>query len=88
MAEKKTKIKLQGTNVEVDGTIVEVTESTERWSEFNLEDGTILRVKMTVISAVRVDGQYDPEGNPQYILNMTPVMGIKSVPDELRKKVQ
>ena len=45
MAGKKTKVKLQGTNTEVDGTELQVTESTERWSEVNLEDGTILRVE-------------------------------------------
>jgi hypothetical protein len=86
MAEKKLKIKLQGTDTEVDATEVQVSESSERWSEFTLEDGTVLRVKMAVMSAVRLDDRYDPEGNPLYSLNFAPIVGVKSAPDSLRKK--
>jgi hypothetical protein len=87
MPGKKTKVNLQGTSgPEVEGTEVQILESTERWSEFSLDDGTILRVKMTLLSAVRVDGMYDPEGNPQYVINMAPIISVKSSPEELRKR--
>jgi hypothetical protein len=71
-----------------EGTEVQVEESSERWSEFTLEDGTIVRAKVTVTSAVRVDGQFDPLGNPLYVTNLTPVLTIVSVPEQYRKKVQ
>jgi len=88
VAERKTKILIQATNQTVDGVEVPVEESTERWSEFKLEDGTTFRVKMTVVSAVRIDGQFDPQGNPNYVMNMTPVIAVTEVPERLRKKVQ
>ncbi len=88
MVERKTKIPLLGTNQVVDGFDVPVEESNERWSEFKLEDGTTFKIKMTVVSAVRVDGQFDAQGNPMYVMNMTPIMALVDVPERLRKKVQ
>jgi hypothetical protein len=69
----------------VDGVEVAVEESTERWSEIKLDDGTIARVKMTVISAVRAENQFDPMGFPIYSLNMAPTIAIVSVPENLKK---
>jgi hypothetical protein len=67
---------------------VQVDESTERWSEFQLQDGTVIRVKATILSAARMEGQYDQLGNPMYQINVAPVITIVNVPDRLRKKVQ
>jgi hypothetical protein len=71
-----------------EGVEVPVEESIERWSEIKLEDGTIIRLKVTMISAVRIPGQYDQVGNPMYVMNMAPTIAIVSVPENLRKKVQ
>lgn len=68
-----------------EGTEVGVAESTERWTEVTLEDGTVFRLKPTVISAIRVDGEYDPQGNPAYVLNAQPVVMMISTPPELQK---
>jgi hypothetical protein len=70
-----------------EGTTVQIEESSERWSEFKFEDGTIMRAKVTVISAVRIDGEFDPLGNPMYLTNLAPVTTIVSVPSDLKKKV-
>jgi hypothetical protein len=86
VAERKVKATLPSGQV-VDAFEVPVEESTERWSELNLEDGTTMRVKMTVINVNRVPGMWDPQGNPFYLVNMTPVMAIIETPDRLRKKV-
>ena len=43
---------------------------------------------MTVAQVLRVDGQFDQEGNPVYILKSTATIALVSVPEELRKKVQ
>jgi hypothetical protein len=88
VAECKTKVALMPGGPMVDGTEVQVEESTEKWSEFHLADGTLLRAKLRIVSAVRVDGQYDPQGNPMYAINMTPTMAIIEAPEHLRKKVQ
>jgi hypothetical protein len=70
----------------VDGYEVPVRESTERWSEITLEDGTVLRVKPVVVGAVRLEGQYDPEGNPLYALKQGQnAASVYSCPDHLRK---
>ena len=50
----------------VHGTVVNVQETTERWNEVRLVDGTTFRIKVVVDEVVRLDGRRDPEGNPIY----------------------
>ena len=69
----------------VDGSEVPIIESTERWTELRLEDGTILRVKPNVLSAVRIDDNYDQDGNPLYAIKGSQTMTIVSTPEHLRK---
>ena len=69
-----------------EGSEVQVAESTERWSEFTFDDGTIVRAKIMVISAVRVDGEFDQNGNPLYMMNVGPVFSIVNVAEQYRKK--
>jgi hypothetical protein len=87
LAERNTKVMLPTGGIG-EGVEVPVEESIERWSEIKLEDGTVIRLKVTVISAVRIPGQYDQVGNPMYVMNMAPTVAIVSVPENLRKKVQ
>jgi hypothetical protein len=87
MPERKVKVPLPNGQMG-DGVDVPVEKSDERWSEFTLADGTILRVKSMVASAIRVDGQFDPEGNPMYAVRTANAMVIVSVPEELRQKAQ
>ena len=68
------------------GVEVQVQESTERWSEFTLEDGAIIRLKAGIVSAIRSEDQYDAKGNPTYILNMAPSITVVSAPDQYKKK--
>ena len=70
----------------MDGVEVQVTESVERWSELKLDDGSVLRVKPVVVSVTRLDGHYDPLGNPMYALQAGATMAIGSVPDHLRQQ--
>ena len=90
MPEKKIKMPIPdptkpGTFMVVDGNEVPITESTERWTELRLEDGTVIRVKPNVLSAVRLDGRYDQDGNPMYAIRGSQTMTIVSTPDHLRK---
>jgi hypothetical protein len=68
-----------------DGWEVQVRESTEKWSEVTLEDGTVLRIKLTVLAAVRIEGEYDPEGNPAYSLKMNPMVTTVNSDPRLRR---
>jgi hypothetical protein len=86
VSERPTKATLPGGSV-VDAVEIPIEESLERWSELKLEDGSILRVKMAVVSVSRVQGMWDPQGNPFYMVNMSPVMAVVEAPEHLRKKV-
>lgn len=81
------KIKAPGpTGVVQDALEVPLTESLERWSELTFEDGTIAKIKMSVLSAIRFPGQFDAEGNPIYMIKGSPTVSIVSSPDELKEK--
>lgn len=69
----------------VDGFEVPVMESTERWTEIKLEDGSVLRVKPLVIGAIRVEGKFDNDGNPVYSLKMNQIVTVASAPEHLKK---
>jgi hypothetical protein len=43
-------------------TEIEMLEAKERWSEYRLADGTILRLKPVMIAIFRAEGQYTPDG--------------------------
>jgi hypothetical protein len=83
VAEKKTKVQMPNGTV-IEGTQVDVTESSEKWTEVKLSDGTTIRTKPVILSVIRIDGQYDPEGNPMYQLKANQVM-IADSPDHLKK---
>jgi hypothetical protein len=85
MPERKVAVTLP-TGAQGEGVEVQVKESTERWSDFALEDGSVLRAKLMILSAVRVDNEYDQSGNPVYVMNVAPVFTVVNSPDEYRKK--
>jgi hypothetical protein len=87
MPERSVKVPLPNGQL-ADGVEVPVDETTERWSEVTLEDGTVLRVKTTVVSAMRVAGQYDQEGHPVYVIKSAPVIMVVSSPDQLKVRKQ
>lgn len=86
MPEKKIKFQQQPGGPLLDGFEVAIRESTERWTEVTLEDGSVIRIKPMILGAVRVEGQWDQEGNPVYALKGGPGMStIVSVPDHLKR---
>ena len=70
-----------------DAVEVPVKESAERWTEIQLEDGTNIRTKSVVISVVRLEGQFDPDGNPMYQLRANQLMIVES-PEHLKRGPQ
>jgi hypothetical protein len=84
VADRKVQVPYNGKTV--TGTVIEVDETIERASEIRLADGTRLRLKSAVITAIRIDGEYTPEGDPVYVLNAAPVMTIIEAPANLKKK--
>ena len=82
---KKTKI-ATSTGEVVEGVEVPVEVSNERWSELTLEDGSVIRIKAVVLSVVRVEGRYDQDGNPMYVVKSGITTAVASAPETLRKK--
>ncbi len=84
MAERRTQVPWMGKIM--NGVEVPIEESSEKWSEMKLEDGTIIRVKQSVAAVIRVDGQFDAEGNPLYVIKSAPAVAIVHVDENLRRK--
>jgi hypothetical protein len=81
--ERKRKINLGSGEVEV--TEVGFRSAGENFQEYLADDGSVLRVKLVVTNVLRVDGQYDPQGNPLYLVQSTNVMAV-SAPEELKRQ--
>ncbi len=74
----KTKVNFNGR--EFDAETVEAVNASECWNEYNLEDGTSLRVKLVLTAIYRIIGQFDAVGNPAYLVltqNVTSVNASK-----------
>jgi len=83
--ERKVKIPMPPDNRMVEGFEVAITESTERWTEIKLEDGSVLRVKPSVLSAIRIAEQFDQDGNPMYVLKAQNAMIVSQAPEHLKR---
>jgi hypothetical protein len=82
--QRKRKLKLPDGN-EVEGTELSFRSSGENWNEYLIDDGTVVRLKLVVTDVLRVDGNYDPLGNPIYLVQSTNVMSV-SAPEDLKRK--
>lgn len=83
MPQDKVKINYGGRQVEA--TPVEASQSSEKWNEYLLEDGTVLKMKLVLKKVLKVEGQYDAEGNPVYVMQSTNVTTV-TAPSHLRKQ--
>ena len=64
---------------------IDIVSSKDGWSEFTLADGTVVRAKAAVLDVKKMVGQYTPEGEPIYVLQLT-VVNQTRVPDNLKKE--
>lgn len=69
----------------VDGTLVDINESTERFSDVKLADGTLLRVRTVVQEVVRFDSLWTKDGEPMYSVKSATIPTVIEFPDVLRK---
>ncbi len=70
---------------EVDATEVDFQTRKEDWNEYQLMDGSVIKMKLVVGSIFRVAGEYDAEGDPIYVVRSKNVLMVRS-PDDLKKK--
>lgn len=64
---------------------VDIVATKEAWSEFTLEDGTVLRSKAIVLDVRKMANQYNTDGEPIYEMQLTMVTQAR-VPDTLKKR--
>jgi len=76
MPEEKKRIPLFG--LEVDVADVPIKKATEYFNEYELEDGSVLKVKNVATSMLRIEGQFTPDGKPVYIVLTGPVVNVVS----------
>jgi len=76
MPGEKVNINFGGRSVEA--VPVEATQSSERWNEYLLEDGTVLKMKLVLKKTYKIENEYDAEGNPVYVMQSTNVTSISS----------
>lgn len=70
---------------DVDAVEVGFREGGEHFNEYLLDDGTVVRFKAVVTSVQRLEGLYDADGNPAYVVNSSNIV-VVSAPDDLRKE--
>jgi hypothetical protein len=68
-----------------DAVSIDVLKSNEPWAEYELADGSRIRAKAVLVEVLRVEGEYDLEGNPAYLLKANGVMSV-TPSESLRKK--
>ncbi len=69
---------------EADAEILGFRSSGEHWNEYLVDDGSVLKLKPVVTEILRLEGQYDPMGNPIYLIQSTNVVAVDA-PDELKR---
>jgi hypothetical protein len=63
---------------------VDIKSLTEGWSEYTLADGSVIRTKLVILEVKIVKGQYTPEGDPVYFMQLAGVNQLKAA-DHLKK---
>jgi len=65
-----------GTESQEIGTLMEITETKEPWSEYTLEDGTKIRSRQAIINIIRLDNKKNAKGDPVYLVQGNQTMSI------------
>ncbi len=70
-----------------DAELIEVQQAQEQWNQYLLGDGTIVKLKVVVTEIWRLDGEYDNDGNPRYVIKSGNIL-VVNAPDDLRRQPQ
>ena len=80
-----TRIQIDFQGKKVWAEVMPVQQSQENWNQYLLSDGSVVRMKTVVTDVLRIENDYDPEGNPIYFIKSANILSVNA-PDELRKK--
>ena len=81
---RKGKIVVTAGQPPKDAELIDIVKADERWSTYDLDDGTQIRTRPAVIEMWRVVNEFDNEGNPIYVLKAQNIMSVIA-PDGLKK---
>ena len=84
MPQRKRRITLPDGR-EAEAVVMPFQTGGEHWNEYLLDDGSVIRIKLVVTEILRAEGEYDPQGNPGYLVTSTNVT-VVSAPDDLKKE--
>jgi hypothetical protein len=68
-----------------EGTLITPVFFEEPWCRLMLEDGTIIRARHIVEEVIRVDGEYDSEGDQEFVIRWGTILYCYS-PEHLKRK--
>ena len=69
---------------EVEATVIGFRAGGEHWNEYLIDDASVVKIKLVATEVLRLDGEWDPAGNPIYLVASTNVMSVDA-PDNLRR---
>ncbi len=64
--------------------LMEITRADEKFSIYDLDDGTQLRMRAAVTEIWRVIDEFDPDGNPFYVVKAQGTMSVLA-PESLKR---
>jgi len=85
MPTTRRKIRLVPNGPEKEAELIEIQQASEHWNQYLLSDQTVIKVKLVATEVWRVDDEWDPEGNPVYLVKSSNVITINAT-EELRRK--
>lgn len=50
----------------------------EHWNEYQLDDNSVIKLKLVVTAVNRIDGHTDEKGQPVYFVESTNVMSVSA----------
>jgi len=68
-----------------DAVIIDFEADKENFSTYILHDGTSLKIKAVLTEVFRIEGEYQPNGDPVYGVAAAQVVAVNA-PDALRRK--
>lgn len=80
----KRKINLPPDGREVEATVLPFRSGGEHWNEYLVDDNSVIKIKLVATEVLRLDGEYDPMGNPIYLVQSTNIMAVDA-PEHLRR---
>jgi predicted RNA-binding protein with PUA domain len=79
------KVQVEFKDKQVTGEIIDFDVEKENWNVYKLEDGSKLKMRSVVAQIIRIENEYNPQGDPIYLVNSQNIVSA-DVPDHLKKK--